>query len=98
MKIQYIKLHNKYRSLEPFEHYFPKHKLLKGHMDPICLVGLNGSGKSNFLELIADIFYDLEVFFLHEMEGNLYKEDSPKYFAYANRNQEPISFEINYKI
>lgn len=98
MKLQYLRLFNKYRSLDPFEYIFQKHKLLKNHIDPICLVGLNGSGKSNFLELIADIFYDLEIFFLYEVEDKLYKEDSPKYFAYAGRNQEPIYFEIRYRI
>ncbi|MET3978338.1 restriction system-associated AAA family ATPase [Mucilaginibacter sp. UYP25] len=99
MKIQSIQLFNeKYRGLEHFEKKFPKHILLKGHIDPICLVGLNGSGKSNFLELIADIFYDLEIFFLYEAENKLYHTDSPKYFAYANRDQEPIYFDLKYKI
>lgn len=99
MKIQSLKLFNeKYRGLEKFEKLFPKHILLKNHIDPICLVGLNGSGKSNFLELVADIFYDLEIFFLHESKKKLYKVDSPKYFAYADKNQDPIYFELRYKI
>lgn len=98
MKLQHLQLFNKYRSLEPFSYSFPKHTLLKHHIDPICLVGLNGSGKSNFLELIADIFYDLEIYFLHEVDNNLYGVDSPKYFAYSNRNKEPIYFDIRYKI
>lgn len=98
MKIQSIELYNRYRGLEPFKHPFPKHKLLKNIIDPICLVGLNGSGKSNFLELLADIFYDIEIYFLHLAENKLYKEDSPKYFAYANRDKDPIYFEIRYKI
>jgi restriction system-associated AAA family ATPase len=29
--------------------------------EPICLVGLNGSGKSNVLEVICEIFYYLEI-------------------------------------
>ena len=30
------------------------------NFEPICLVGLNGSGKSNILEVLAEIFYYLE--------------------------------------
>ncbi|WBV56454.1 restriction system-associated AAA family ATPase [Chryseobacterium daecheongense] len=97
MKIQYLKLYNKYRSLEPFEYRFLKHPLLKDKIDPICLVGLNGSGKSNFLELISDIFYEIEVFFLYT--NKLYLEDSPKYFPYSNnKTKEPIFFHIEYEI
>ncbi|MGN7811615.1 restriction system-associated AAA family ATPase [Flavobacterium sp. 22076] len=97
MKIQYLKLFNKYRSLETFEYKFLKHPLLKDKIDPICLVGLNGSGKSNFLELISDIFHEVEVFFL--FDNKLYEKDSPKYFAYSNnKNKERIIFHIEYEI
>ncbi|AZB34799.1 restriction system-associated AAA family ATPase [Chryseobacterium bernardetii] len=97
MKLQFLKLHNKYRSLEPFEYEFLKHPLLKDRVDPMCLVGLNGSGKSNFLELLADIFYEVETFFLSEQK--LYKKDSPKYFPYSsNKSKEKILFELRYKI
>ena len=97
MKLQLLKLINKYRSLEPFEYTFLKHPLLNNRIDPICLVGLNGSGKSNFLELISDIFFDIETFFLYERK--MYKKDSPKYFPYANnKNKDIIFFEIEYKI
>ncbi|QDK79686.1 restriction system-associated AAA family ATPase [Spirosoma sp. KCTC 42546] len=34
--------------------------LLANGLEPICLVGLNGSGKSNLLEVIAELFYYLE--------------------------------------
>lgn len=30
------------------------------NVEPLCLVGLNGSGKSNVLEVLAEIFYYLE--------------------------------------
>jgi restriction system-associated AAA family ATPase len=70
MKIKKIQLINGYyddqkrfKSLEPFNQEF----VCSTDMDkiePICLVGINGSGKSNLLELIADIFYYLESFFL----------------------------------
>ncbi len=97
MKLRFLKLHNKYKSLEPMQEGFKflKHPLLKGHIDPICLVGLNGSGKSNLLELLADIFFDIEKFFLQE--NKFYTEGSTSYFAYAD-NKEPILFELEYKI
>ncbi|QHV95579.1 AAA family ATPase [Spirosoma endbachense] len=99
MKLQEIKIFNRYRSLEPIPdgQKFPKLGLLKGKLDPIALVGLNGSGKSNFLELLADIFFELEVYFLQKQ--NIYTEESPNYFAFAdNKKKEPIFFEIRYKI
>jgi len=41
---------------EPFEYLFPLPSAEEKGLNPICLVGLNGSGKSNLIELIADIF------------------------------------------
>ncbi|WP_297332244.1 restriction system-associated AAA family ATPase [Flavobacterium sp.] len=97
MKIQYLKLLNKYRSLEPFEYQFLKHPLLLDKIDPICLVGLNGSGKSNFLELLSDIFYEIEVYFLYTHK--LYLNNSPKYFPYSdNKSKTSILFHIEYEI
>lgn len=97
MKLLSLKLGNRYRSLEPFEYKFLKHPLLEGRVDPMCLVGLNGSGKSNFLELISDIFYEVECFFLHT--AKLYTKATPKYFPYANnKTREIILFEIEYQI
>lgn len=37
-------------------------------IDPKCIVGLNGSGKSNLLELVAEIFFHIEMSVLHESE------------------------------
>ena len=35
-------------------------------IDPKCIVGLNGSGKSNILELIAEIFFHIEMSVLYD--------------------------------
>ncbi|MCU0445096.1 MAG: restriction system-associated AAA family ATPase [Microscillaceae bacterium] len=97
MKLLRLQLFEKYRSLEPFQQRFPKHPLLKDkqEIDPICLVGLNGCGKSNLLELIADIFYTVESSFLE----NLYSVDGKPYQAYANnKTKKEIFFEIEYEI
>ena len=60
MKIQRVKTFSQFRSLEPgFEISF-KPDLSSDDADFVCLVGANGSGKSNVLELIAEIFACLE--------------------------------------
>lgn len=91
MKLLKLKLEEKYRSLEPFEQTFPTHQLInkpvKEEIDPICLVGLNGCGKSNLLELIADIFYLLDTKYL--------SYGTTAYNPYAD-NKNEIYFEIEY--
>ncbi|EGR3405962.1 hypothetical protein CGI04_16640 [Vibrio parahaemolyticus] len=58
MRLNRLKLVGRYKSIvgteqQPFIYTFKPNS--EGY-SPICLVGLNGSGKSNFIELIADIF------------------------------------------
>ncbi|MCU8075662.1 AAA family ATPase [Shewanella sp. SM29] len=58
MRLSRIQLVGHYKSIKgtlesPFIYHF---KESEGSDSPLCLVGLNGSGKSNFIELIADIF------------------------------------------
>lgn len=52
-------------------------------IEPICFIGLNGSGKSNVLELIAEIFYYLE---------NYHKADKKRLLLFKN----DFGFEIEY--
>ncbi|WP_313002878.1 restriction system-associated AAA family ATPase [Chryseobacterium gleum] len=66
MKLLRLKIENKegFRSLQQnFEINF--HSLAEthsmGHFRPFCFAGLNGSGKSNVLEALANIFYHLEL-------------------------------------
>ncbi len=55
-------------------------------LEPICLVGLNGSGKSNILEVLAEIFYYLEIY--HKVD----KADSKKLKFF----KKSFGFEIEY--
>lgn len=58
MKLKRLELIGEFKSIvgtddRPFVYEFAK---TKKTFNPLCLVGLNGSGKSNFIELLADIF------------------------------------------
>jgi restriction system-associated AAA family ATPase len=48
------------------EFRFDNTELTDGKLEPVCLVGLNGSGKSNLLEVICEIFYFLDNYVLSE--------------------------------
>jgi len=55
-----LKTFKKYFSLEPFDRVFRGADTSASQIDPICLVGVNGSGKSNLIELLSSIFCYLE--------------------------------------
>lgn len=95
MKLLRLKLHDKYRSLDFEQQRFPKLQLVKNEIDPICLVGLNGSGKSNLLELVADIFYRVESDLLNYQVASSQRPYTP----YSNnKSKKEIYFEIDYRI
>lgn len=60
MKIIRIALDSPYNSLQPFDQEFTYISSNKNIIEPICLVGSNGSGKSNLLELIIELFFSVE--------------------------------------
>ena len=50
MRLKSVKILTKFRGLAANSEYrFDNVELLKGRIEPICFVGLNGSGKSNLL-------------------------------------------------
>lgn len=60
---------------------------------PFCFAGLNGSGKSNVLEALANIFYHLELC------ANRYKPDAFKrFFTPIHHPNGPDAFEVEYLI
>lgn len=63
MKLVRLKLLSEFRGLpKNFELKFNDEYEDLRQLDPICLIGLNGSGKSNLLEVLSEIFYFLERF------------------------------------
>jgi len=63
MKLKKLKLLSKFRGLPSgYKIDFSLKKNTDHSVDPICFIGLNGSGKSNILEVISEIFYYLETF------------------------------------
>lgn len=60
MKLLGLKLLSPFRGLsEGFEIRFSEREHSLG-LEPYCFVGLNGSGKSNVIEVLAEVFYYLE--------------------------------------
>lgn len=58
-----LKLLSEFRGLaKGFEIDFTNSENTSNAIEPICLIGLNGSGKSNVLEVISEIFFYLEMF------------------------------------
>lgn len=88
MKLIRLKLLSKFRSLQAgFEINFHPHssETPEHPIHPICFVGRNGTGKSNAMELLCEIFYYLETLHLE------YSEDI------RNINKS-LGFEIEYSI
>lgn len=69
MKLISLCLKNDFNSLRPFDSVNISHVDREdGKIDPLCLIGINGSGKSNLLELIAEAFYYFELNHRFEIE------------------------------
>jgi len=73
------------------------------NFDAYCIVGRNGSGKSNILELLSSIFYQLEInnlqFLPQIVEENEDGEwQSKEHEAFANYDVSPNAYELSYEI
>ncbi|MBI1183779.1 restriction system-associated AAA family ATPase [bacterium] len=94
MKLLKLKIDSKFRSIDPgfsFDFRTEVNGAELVQFQPYCLAGLNGSGKSNVLEALANIFYHLELC------ANLYKPDVFKYFFTPSLNPNgPDTFELEY--
>ncbi len=103
MKLLRLKINSDFRSLKAgFElnlrQTYEKEALLDTirtfqRFEPFCFAGLNGSGKSNVLEAIANIFYHLELC------ANKFKPDAFKgFFSTGTNINRPDAFELEYLI
>jgi len=104
-----IMLLTAYRSLAETDLEFHYNVHTPDEAAPICLVGLNGSGKSNLIEAIADIFCYLELINLpwesiankyhsndhkFELKYTLQEEASPKRVKIVKRKKKAAEFFI----
>lgn len=99
MKLLRLKLNNDFRSLKggfeiKFRDISIRNELMRlQQFEPFCFAGLNGSGKSNVLEALGNIFYHLELC------ANRFKPDSLKSFFSPSKNiNGPDAFELEYLI
>jgi restriction system-associated AAA family ATPase len=91
MKLLRLKINSPFRGLpkEGIELLFRQDNYNSESLnEPICFVGLNGSGKSNVLEVICEIFYYLEIL-------NITQKQEQKAIV---KKYEKLGFEISYSI
>lgn len=102
MKLKRLKLNSQFRSLQAgFEIDFLNDYNSTKLWDfmPYCLVGRNGSGKSNILEVLAEIFYHIECIYLDfkpvgfEGEGKFNRVHTDGFFSESSY---PEAFELEY--
>ncbi len=99
MKLIRLKLNEPFRSLQAgFELHFLREWDYEraAEFNPYCLVGRNGSGKSNVLEALAAIFYHVECIYLAYKPDDFEfsKEDNPR--GFQAENSYPDAFELEY--
>lgn len=90
MKIRHFTINSSFRGLPVgFSLKFRHNNYYAGdNEEPICMVGLNGSGKSNSLEVLSEIFYFLEL--------KAFATD--KTLSVLNERYEFLDFELSYEI
>lgn len=96
MKLLKLQINNKFRSLPAgFKIEFRKPNVdyeMNLH-EPICLVGVNGSGKSNVLEALAEIFSYLDQTFLNFVFEH---SDSPTINSFELEYLLPVTFDLGF--
>ncbi len=84
MRLLRLKINQKYKSIDAFDYGFRQRDDDSLSFSPICFVGVNGSGKSNIIEALSEIFCYLDLFIL----------DYEKAPQWAKKS--PLSFEVEY--
>lgn len=88
IKLFSLKLEGEYKSLIDFEQLFRTENNIHQDISPICLVGLNGSGKSNLIEALSEIFCYLELINLPFKGKGTFQQNK----------QRDLQFEIEYEL
>ncbi len=99
MKLLHLKLNDRFRSLQPgFEvHFLQEWDYDKAsEFNPYCLVGRNGSGKSNILEALAAIFYHIECIYLKYRPDGFEYDEEEKPNGFRADKSFPDAFELEY--
>jgi type I restriction enzyme S subunit len=86
IKLIRLKLDGEYKALLNFDQRFRVEGETRSALSPVCLVGLNGSGKSNLIEALSEIFCYLELINL-PYEGITHRA-----------KQKDLDFEIEYEL
>lgn len=60
MKLVSLHYRDPNNSLQAYEFNFDNERHESNILEPLCFVGLNGSGKSKLLEILANIFFELD--------------------------------------
>lgn len=96
----YIKDPEGFRSLKEgfkIDFYNKESKESPYGFDPYCFVGRNGSGKSNVLEALANIFYHIECIYL-ENKPDDFEEDINGKPGFKQEVCYPDAFELEYMV
>ena len=88
IKLLKLVIEGEYKSLLDFEQKFRADDEFHNDISPICLVGLNGSGKSNLIEALSEIFCYLELVNL-PFKGK---------GSFQQHKQRDLQFEIEYEL
>ncbi len=104
MKLKKLLLKDDFRSLKSgFELIFDNDDIAENKFNAYCIVGKNGNGKSNILELLGSIFYQLEINnlqFLPQIskEDEIYEITLQEHEAFSNYDVSPNAYELSYEI
>lgn len=96
MKLLRLQLHNTFRSLPAgFKLVFRENNegLQENLNEPICLVGVNGSGKSNVLEALGEIFSYIDQTFLKFVNKH---SDSPLVNSFELEYLLPLTWDMEF--
>jgi len=104
MKLIELELFDDFRSLRSgFKLQFQQDDSVADDFNAYCIVGRNGSGKSNILELLSNIFYQLEISNLQFLPQIVKENDdneleSSEHEAFSDYDVLPNAYRLQYVI